>query len=166
RHGLFNADPHPGNLVFGEEGTVTILDHGCVREFDPETVRSVAALSRAVREDNRERILDALRRLEARPPEDAPSLEVTRRLLRGFFQPTLQGGARPMRGDVTVEARELLANKRAVLRIRLPGRLLFLFRIRFGLYSVLSRVGAIVDWQSLEERYTHEVLERAGGRTR
>ena len=159
RHGLFNADPHPGNLLFGEEGSVTLLDHGCVREFDRATVIGVAALSTAVREDSRQGIMNALHRLGARPPEDDASFEVTRGLLGGFFQPTLERGARPMRGDVTVEARQLLANKRAMLRIRLPGRLLFLFRIRFGLYSVLSRVGAIRDWRALEERYTRELIE-------
>jgi len=39
----------------------------------------------------------------------------------------------------------------------LPGRLLFVFRIRFGLYSVLARIGAVRDWRALEERFTLEV---------
>jgi hypothetical protein len=100
----------------------------------------------------------ALRGLEAKPPEDDKAFETTRRLLRGFFQPTLESGPRPMRGDATFEARQLVADKRALLKIRLPGRLLFLFRIRFGLYSVLARIGAVRDWQALEERFTLEVL--------
>jgi predicted unusual protein kinase regulating ubiquinone biosynthesis (AarF/ABC1/UbiB family) len=162
RHGLFNADPHPGNLLFGDDGSVVILDHGCVREFDRGTVACVARLSKAVREDRREGIMAALRGLEAKPPEDDKAFEATRRLLRGFFQPTLESGPRPMRGDVTFEARQLVADKRAVLKIRLPGRLLFLFRIRFGLYSVLARIGAVRDWRALEERFTLEVLASAG----
>jgi predicted unusual protein kinase regulating ubiquinone biosynthesis (AarF/ABC1/UbiB family) len=162
RHGLFNADPHPGNLLFRRDGSMTILDHGCVREFDRATVHGIAALSTAVREDSHAGIMRALQSLEARPPQDDASFGATRGLLRGFFQPTLEGGARPMRGDVTVEARELLAKKRAALRIRLPGRLLFLFRIRFGLYSVLSRVGAILDWRALEERYTRVIVGTSG----
>jgi hypothetical protein len=44
RNRLFNADPHPGNLLFHAGGAVTILDYGCVREFDP---RAVAALAGA-----------------------------------------------------------------------------------------------------------------------
>ena len=67
-----------------------------------------------------------------------------------------------MRGDVTLEARQLVADKRALLKIRLPGRLLFLFRIRFGLYSVLARIGAVRDWRALEEGFTLEVLASAG----
>ena len=158
RHGLFNADPHPGNLLFGQDGSVVILDHGCVREFDRGTVACVARLSQAVREDSREGMMAALRGLEAKPPENDKEFEATRRLLRGFFQPSLQSGARRMRGDVTFEARQLVADKRALLRIRLPGRLLFVFRIRFGLYSVLERIGAVRDWRALEETFALEGL--------
>ena len=41
--------------------------------------------------------------------------------------------------------------KKSLLRLRLPGRLLFLFRIRIGLCAVLARIGARLDWQQLEE---------------
>ena len=47
RHGLFNADPHPGNLLFQEDGSVVILDHGCVVEFESPLRAGLAALSRA-----------------------------------------------------------------------------------------------------------------------
>jgi len=32
-HGLFNADPHPGNYVFLPDGRVAFLDFGCVQDF-------------------------------------------------------------------------------------------------------------------------------------
>jgi predicted unusual protein kinase regulating ubiquinone biosynthesis (AarF/ABC1/UbiB family) len=60
RHGLFNADPHPGNLLFSPEGRVTILDHGCVREFDRDTVTALVRLSLAVRGDDERQIQAAL----------------------------------------------------------------------------------------------------------
>ncbi|HEX4385006.1 MAG TPA: AarF/UbiB family protein, partial [Myxococcales bacterium] len=50
RHGLFNADPHPGNLLFRYDGRIAVLDYGCVRAFDSETVAALIALSRTVRE--------------------------------------------------------------------------------------------------------------------
>jgi hypothetical protein len=30
-HGTFNADPHPGNYLFHEDGRVTFLDFGCMQ---------------------------------------------------------------------------------------------------------------------------------------
>ena len=46
--------------------------------------------------------------------------------------------------------------KQKLLRMRLPGKLMFLFRIRFGLYAVLSRLGAELDWSALEDELTGE----------
>lgn len=47
RHGLFNADPHPGNYVFLGEGRVGFLDFGCVQEFPLEVPRGFARLVEA-----------------------------------------------------------------------------------------------------------------------
>ena len=44
RHGIFNADPHPGNYLFHEDGTVTFLDFGCVKRFTAERVSVMSAL--------------------------------------------------------------------------------------------------------------------------
>ena len=30
-HGMFNGDPHPGNYLFADDGSVTFLDFGCVK---------------------------------------------------------------------------------------------------------------------------------------
>ncbi len=35
RLGLINADPHPGNYMFHEDGSVSFLDFGCVKRFRP-----------------------------------------------------------------------------------------------------------------------------------
>jgi hypothetical protein len=43
------------------------------------------------------------------------------------------------------------------MRMRLPGKLMFLFRIRFGLYAVLARIGAEIDWASLEGELAGEM---------
>jgi predicted unusual protein kinase regulating ubiquinone biosynthesis (AarF/ABC1/UbiB family) len=150
RHGLFNADPHPGNLLFEEGGRVVVLDHGCVREFDPPTVAALEELSGAVRAADDVRLRTALHALGVRNPV-GPGFEVTRRMLRGFFEPVLSAGIRPMQAAVSLDVREVTRNKKSMLQMQLPGKLLFLFRIRFGLYAVLARLGAQLDWRALEE---------------
>jgi hypothetical protein len=45
----------------------------------------------------------------------------------------------------------------ALARLRLPGELTFLFRIRFGLYAVLSRLGSVADWAEIERKLSSEV---------
>ena len=73
-----------------------------------------------------------------------------RALLRGFFGPLLTPGKRRIASDEGLRAREILHDKRALLGLRLPGRMLFLFRLRFGLHAVLTQLQAEVDWAGLE----------------
>ena len=35
RHGVFNGDPHPGNYRFHDDGTITFLDFGLVKRWEP-----------------------------------------------------------------------------------------------------------------------------------
>jgi hypothetical protein len=54
------------------------------------------------------------------------------------------------------EARQVMQDKRAIMQLALPGKLLFLFRLRFGLYAVLSRIEAEADWAGLESKWAEK----------
>ena len=149
RHGLFNADPHPGNLLFAPDGHVTILDHGCVREFAPDVVVWLARLSRAVRADDARDIQTALTALGV--AHASRDFDVTRSILRGFYAPLLEPGRHRVEPDQAISMGQVAKLKKSLLRLRLPGKLMFLFRIRIGLYAVLARMGARLDWIDLEE---------------
>jgi predicted unusual protein kinase regulating ubiquinone biosynthesis (AarF/ABC1/UbiB family) len=154
RHGVFHADPHPGNYGLAGEGRVIVYDFGCVRRFDAATMRAFAALVSAVRDGDRTVMEDALHALGANPrPTMNDSL---RKLLRGFFGPLLVPGPRRIRPDEGIEARQAMQTKRAIMHLALPGKLLFLFRLRFGLYAVLSRIEAEADWAGLESRWADD----------
>ena len=153
RHGLFHADPHPGNYRFRDDGRVVVFDYGCVRVFEPEVATAFAALAQAVRDDDRSAVCDALRGLGAEPSKHDKTYEHLRRLLRGFFGPMLTPGPHRIDGRIVIQMGQVTRDKLAIARLRLPGRLMFLFRIRFGLFAVLSRLGAVNDWAALERRF-------------
>ncbi|WP_143177796.1 ABC1 kinase family protein [Cystobacter ferrugineus] len=162
RHGLFHGDPHPGNYAFREDGRAVVYDFGCVRHFEPATVLAFSTLLEAVRADETPRMSEALEALGARPPTDAEGRAMLRTLLRGFFAPLLEHGAHPMHPGPGLEAQQLLRDKRFLAKLSLPGRFLFLFRLRFGLYAVLARLGSVVDWGTLESRWAEEAQQRGG----
>lgn len=153
RRGLFHADPHPGNYEFCSDGRVVIFDYGCVRVFEPEVARSFAELAGAVRADSRTQTVSALRGLGAEPSPNDAAYAHLRQLLRSFFAPMLQPGVHPIDGRIVVDFKQMTRDKLAIARLRLPGRLVFLFRIRFGLYAVLSRLGAACDWSEMERGF-------------
>jgi predicted unusual protein kinase regulating ubiquinone biosynthesis (AarF/ABC1/UbiB family) len=41
---LFNADPHPGNYLFHDDGSVSFLDFGCVKRFEREQVEMMDSI--------------------------------------------------------------------------------------------------------------------------
>jgi predicted unusual protein kinase regulating ubiquinone biosynthesis (AarF/ABC1/UbiB family) len=153
RHGLFHADPHPGNYAVLDDDRLVIYDFGCVRSFDAPSVAAFAALVEATRRDEREGIRSALAALGATPPKEVSHL---RTLLRGFFAPLLVPGPHRIEPGAGYEARVLFRDKRALMQLSLPGKLLFLFRLRFGLYAILSRIGAVADWAELESGWANE----------
>src|SRR3954453_4112012 len=57
RFGMFNADPHPGNYLFHDDGTVTFLDFGCVKRFTPAMQRGFFDFHAAAMDDDAERLL-------------------------------------------------------------------------------------------------------------
>ncbi len=154
--GLFHADPHPGNFAIAADGRLIVYDYGCVRELEPALRRGFAGLAAATRADDVEAMAAAITTLGGQPPTSRRGRDDLRRLLRGFFGPLCTPGPRAIAPDEGFEARGVLHDKRTVLALRLPPRLLFLFRLRFGLYAVLARLGARVDWARLEGAWAAE----------
>ncbi|MGC4116244.1 MAG: AarF/ABC1/UbiB kinase family protein [Myxococcales bacterium] len=112
RHGLFNADPHPGNVLFARDGSATVLDHGCVREFERPLVGAMIQLSKAVRADDATQIQVALRAL-GMPAPDA-DFDVTRSLLAGLLRAVARRGpARRRTGPVGEHGRSGAAQEEA-----------------------------------------------------
>lgn len=92
----------------------------------------------------------AIEGIGGKAPRDAAGREHMRRLLRGFFGPLCSVGPRAIANDEGLDAKDVMKDKLAVARLQLPGRMLFLFRLRFGLYAVLAQLGAVLDWAALE----------------
>ncbi len=66
--------------------------------------------------------------------------DTARSLVRGFYGPMLRDEVLAALQGQGKGMREIVEDKRALVKLPLPGE--FLFRIRFGLLSVLARLGA------------------------
>jgi predicted unusual protein kinase regulating ubiquinone biosynthesis (AarF/ABC1/UbiB family) len=159
RYQLYNCDPHPGNYLFQPEGTVVMLDYGCTREFDAAFVGRLAELTRAVHQDSRQALHAAFVALSMVPESQRYDFETARGLVRAFYGPMLRNEVRTIDLGEARGMRQVLESKRHLLQLTLPGEFLFLFRIRFGLMSVLARLGARANWYRLEEEYIGTALK-------
>ena len=87
-HGLFNADPHPGNYLFHEEGTVTFLDFGCVNRFTAGRVSAMSALVDAALACDAPGLLQAFINVGLLADKDAEGLDPCR--LLEFYRSALR----------------------------------------------------------------------------
>jgi len=51
-----------------------------------------------------------------------------------------------------------LKNKKMLMQLQLPGKFMFLLRIRYGLYAVLARMGCECDWYTMEHNLAADAL--------
>lgn len=160
--GMFNADPHPGNYLFREDGEITFLDFGCVQMLTPEHLVHARLLHRKAVDRDEAGFRDAARSLlgtKAGPYEDW-ALQFS----RDCFAPVFASPFRVNREYTVKLVESTRAMKRDVMFKKnanfspLPPGMLFMNRLQFGFYSVLSRLDVAVDYAEVERG----LLERAG----
>ncbi|MBN2529418.1 MAG: AarF/ABC1/UbiB kinase family protein [Deltaproteobacteria bacterium] len=160
RHCMYNCDPHPGNYLFCEDGRMAMLDHGCTRQFEPSFVASLAHLTLAVHEDTQPALHNALLRLKIVRADKPYDYDSIRGFLRSFYGPMLKDDICPVDLSSRIEMKEMFKKKQQLMKVAFPGEFTFLYRIRFGLMSVLHRLGAQANWYELETRYVNEFTQK------
>lgn len=53
RDGVFNGDPHPGNILLLDDGRLGLIDYGQVKTLPEQTRLSLARLFVALQHDDR-----------------------------------------------------------------------------------------------------------------
>ncbi len=81
-----------------------------------------------------------------------PSLPPETRSLLAVLQ--RQAPASEAAADAAFETKQMMKDKLSMMKLGLPAHILFVLRLRFGLYAVLSRIGACCDWAALEAQPT------------
>ncbi len=155
--GMFNADPHPGNYLFQDEGRIAFLDFGCVQPVPAHRIPIARALHRAALDHD-----DAGFRAAAAALTDAkpgPLEELTYKFVRLCFEPlfaspyritrSYAGGLVGAMHDMGMAARSM----RDEHVFSMPPEMLFMNRLNFGFYSVLARLDVEVDYAEIERAF-------------
>jgi predicted unusual protein kinase regulating ubiquinone biosynthesis (AarF/ABC1/UbiB family) len=154
--GMFNADPHPGNYLFQEDGAVAFLDFGCCQPIEGERLERARAVHRAaIAGDEQAFAQAAVPMLETRGGRyEAHALSYVRRCFEPLFcspylvtTPYVKSLA-----DTIIEFKKLAMDPTAGF-VQLPPGMLFMNRLQFGFYSILARLSARADYRAVEERF-------------
>ncbi|MGH9231160.1 MAG: ABC1 kinase family protein [Acidimicrobiales bacterium] len=151
RFGMFNADPHPGNYLFHDDGTVTFLDFGCVKRMTPAVQRGCWDQIAAALDNDAERLLQVFTEHGfTRAADDVPADKVL-----AWFRQNFAALLQPEPFTFTPEfVAELLGHmatmdKDVMRHMTVPKDFVFTNRLFVGLYSVLAALRATADWRAM-----------------
>lgn len=133
--GVFYADPHPGNLLVQEDGSLSVIDFGKVGRLTPEQRRLVADIFIAIVRRDAQRLADRLIEITA------PTLPIDRALITSEVDRMLQ-----LYVDVSLEHVQFGAAMGELLQLvrrhglRMPGTLVQFFKALAMCEGILETV--------------------------
>lgn len=158
-HGLFNADPHPGNYLFHPDGAVTFVDFGCVKRFTREQVTHMDELVHATVARDAQRVLSAAFAASFVDPTDPPSAEALLAMMVDSRRDLLSPEPYTYTPESSAEALRAMLSPRgphgAVVRKLSGGSdYIFISRVDSGMTAVLGGLRATGPWWAIREEYS------------
>jgi predicted unusual protein kinase regulating ubiquinone biosynthesis (AarF/ABC1/UbiB family) len=157
--GMFNADPHPGNYLFQEDGSIVFLDFGCVQPILGERLELARSLHKAAMVGDEA----AFRRIAAEilmtqgGAYEKTAVDYSRLLFEPIFSSPYRI-TRKYAASLVEGIHELkqIALKDDASFVPLPPGMLFMNRLQFGFYSVLARLDVEIDYRAVEAGFMRE----------
>lgn len=154
--GLANADPHPGNYLFHEDGAVTFLDFGCIKSYSSDQRAQLMAVGRAVLHDDAVEFAESMHKAGFLPSPDRVDAERVWTALRPSYFPVLADQPFTYSPETTRQIVDTHIGmtdeyRRIARHFDVPPDFLFLGRVALGNHSVLSGLHATGLWRSMME---------------
>jgi predicted unusual protein kinase regulating ubiquinone biosynthesis (AarF/ABC1/UbiB family) len=157
--GMLNADPHPGNYVFQENGRVVFLDYGCIQRIGDRRAYAVGVHRAALARDEAAFGRGVARMVASTPgPLEDLAVSYTRQCFIPLFSSPYRI-TKPFAAELVDRMRDMAVAARKVPDesfFTMPADMLFVNRLQFGFYSVLARLDVEVDYASVERAFIPE----------
>lgn len=159
RHRLFNGDPHPGNYLLLDDGSVGFVDYGCVSEFEEETIGGFRAIIRALLNDDRPAWRTAVEAIGILKPGAPFALADLYDHMHWYWAPLLAERVRftpELAGEMIRRNTQTTGLGGQINRwCNIPEGMVFLTRINFGLAGVFAGLDAEGPWRGIVEEYVN-----------
>jgi predicted unusual protein kinase regulating ubiquinone biosynthesis (AarF/ABC1/UbiB family) len=159
-YGVIHGDPHLGNYTVAPNGTVNLLDFGCVRVFGASFVSGVIDLYHALERGDRDLAVHAYKSWGFRDLSHE-MVEVLNRWALYVYGPLLDDRARLIQekkargADGAAIVESVHRDIRRLGGVRPPREFVFMDRAAVGLGSVFLHLKAEINWH----RLFHELID-------
>ena len=172
-YGVIHGDPHLGNYTVRGDGSINLLDFGCIRVFKPSFIGAVIDLYRALCDDDEDLAVHAY---ETWGFSDLSReiIEVLNHWALFLYAPLLKDRVQTIQEDMgTMYGAEVAAKVHRELRrlggVTPPREFVLMDRAAIGLGSVFMHLKAEVNWHrlfhDLIDEFDEKVLARRQKKT-
>jgi ubiquinone biosynthesis protein len=154
-HGLFHADPHPGNLLVLPGNVIGILDYGMVGRLDRDLKLQLTELVLAILQRDADRIISQL--LYSGELDDSSDLKSLKRDLSEFIDEYYDSLLQDMKiGKILLEFIELLTGH----HIKFPPNLILLARALIALEGLGRQLDPGFNMTKLLKPFAEQVVKQ------
>ena len=158
-YGCIHGDPHLGNYTVRADGSINLMDFGCIRVFKPSFVRAVIDLYCALRDDNEDLAVSAYETWGFTELEHHV-IEILNQWARFLYAPLLEDRVMPIQEHGGVMYGAGIAAKvhrelREVGGVTPPREFVLMDRSAIGLGSVFTHLKAEINWH----RMFHDLID-------
>lgn len=152
-YGIIHGDPHLGNYTIRPDGTVNLLDFGCIRVFKPKFVKGVIDLYFALERDDPELAVEAYRTWGF--TDLSKDLLAALNLWAAFlYAPLLEDRPQKIMGEQgslygAKVAGEVHKELRRLGGVRPPREFVLMDRAAIGLGSVFMHLDVEINWHQM-----------------
>jgi len=160
-----HADPHGGNYLFAPDGSVGIIDFGCVKRFDMYWIAHYAEMALGFIDDDMDRAMPKAMEVGILAKRDPPAEDVLRDVAQTVCTPLMVPHYTCGASEDTVTAR-MARLAPSVIRypsLQSPPDLIFLHRSLGGIYALLRKLGHSHDYGTLFRRHAEHAIGVAEG---
>ncbi len=157
RVGVFNGDPHPGNYLFGPDGSVTFIDFGLVKRWAPGEFEGLIPIIDPLFERNAEGVVAQMESsgflLPGHGLDPESVLDYVSAPYRAYFSDTFTFTEDFTQGVIRGLLEVGGPNAEVMHALTMPPSFVILDRVVWGMSALLGRLGARNRWRAILDEY-------------
>jgi predicted unusual protein kinase regulating ubiquinone biosynthesis (AarF/ABC1/UbiB family) len=155
--GIFNGDPHPGNYLFHDDGSVTFLDFGLVKRWEPGELDGLNPAIDGILSKDPVALCDSLVFAGFLSPVSTLDPKLVLEFASVPYRGLLEDTHTFQRGEVT-KALATMVNlggpfAEVFTSFNIPAAFVMLDRMMWGLTALLCRLEASNSWRGILSEY-------------
>ncbi len=162
RFRVFNGDPHPGNYLFHEDGSVTFLDYGCIKYFPEGMLAGWKDLIRAHVEGDKEKFRRQITELKFIRPGSKGTTEQFYDYFGYFYEPFSKDRLFAFTPEYNAKSLGLVFDRNhpeygaLIKELNMPPDFALVNRIQWGVYSIFAQLRASGNWHRIWREYYYD----------